>query len=129
MATNFLSNKALMAEIHASKRTYCEFLDGSKPSDFDYDLIMDEADPMPDDLADSTIIRVMTAEHIHPFDRGSVNFPPFIHVRMADGKPKMVVKSHHRKGQFSVEHGTLTRGLAIRNKYLLLPSGLTISPR
>lgn len=77
----------------------------------------------------SLVYRLMTFEHV-PTDAGrkskpkitadhhaKVNFPPFKHYVMTDDGPEEVVRSHWKgtlkKGEFSIDHGTCTRQLAL----------------
>jgi hypothetical protein len=73
---------------------------------FELDLL-DEEDP----LADLLEVPVLDEKHVR------LNFPPFYHYRLDDNKqPYQVGKSHWRgdfeHGEFSKDHGTMTRKLA-----------------
>ena len=73
---------------------------------FELDLL-DEEDP----LADLLEVPVLDEKHVR------LNFPPFYHYRLDDNKlPFLVGKSHWRgdfeHGEFSKDHGTMTRKLA-----------------
>lgn len=70
------------------------------------------------------VFRVHTYEHI-PLEEGrkknpkkeadfrvKLNFKPFKHYIIEDGKPKEVLKSHYKNGEFSLSHGSMTDKLA-----------------
>jgi len=80
-----------------------------KKRKFEDILDMDESD---DALADLVEEPVLDPTHVR------VNFPPFFHYRVDDNKtPYIVGKSHWRGdlnlGEFSKEHGAMTRKLAM----------------
>ncbi len=80
-----------------------------KKRKFEDILDMDEPD---DSLADLVDEPVLDPTHVR------VNFPPFFHYRINDDKmPYIVGKSHWRgdleTGEFSKDHGTMTRKLAM----------------
>jgi len=75
------------------------------------DIFEIEADPTDDLLGDVLDEPVLDPKHIR------LNFPPFYHYRINDNKePFLVGKSHWKgdleHGEFSKEHGTMTRTLA-----------------
>jgi hypothetical protein len=72
-----------------------------------------ELDPLDEDdpLAELLEVPVLDEKHVR------LNFPPFYHYRLDENKmPYLVGKSHWRgdldKGEFSKDHGTMTRTLA-----------------
>lgn len=79
----------------------------------------------PDTISvDDLVFRVLTFEHI-PLAPGrkknprsvadnyvKLNFFPFKHYIIVDGKAKEVGKSHSKKGEFSLDHGSITNKLA-----------------
>ena len=139
---NYVNNRALLAEIHASKSSYCVFID---PSFAAYDGIVTRlGDISPEVIADAllrrqkahpgaleadVIIRVMSDQHLpleedetvrrrgrRVTDRVRTNFPAFEHMRRQGDAWVVVGRSHWRgdlqTGKFEPHGGRVTRRLA-----------------
>jgi hypothetical protein len=128
----YLNNRDLLAQIHASKNTYCSYV---TPEDAQYDIIVpnlkkinvrsiaeakknkakrltQEAWEQAKDAGRKKNPK-QTADH-----HSKVNFPPFQHYRLdKKGKPVCVGKSHWvggmSNGHFSADHGKMTNQLAL----------------
>lgn len=139
---NYLSNRNLLAEIHKSKISYCEYED---INDTVYDYITENIEDLNNievieqakktranrtgyDIeninTEDLVFRVHTYEHIpskynkihKKADSGEtyarLNFVPFKHYKIIDNELKEVLRSHCRKGKFSDSHGKITNELA-----------------
>lgn len=134
--THYLRNRDFLAEIHASKKTFCSYLEARYA---DYDLIvLDPSEITPEALAGARakkgegeiVIRIMTAEHVPTIQKEptrkftqpvavpvKTNFPPFKHYVVDDAGGLIEVgRSHWRggfqNGEFCQTHGSMTNRLA-----------------
>lgn len=141
-AVNYLSNKNLLAEIHKSKISYCEYND---PNHTRYDLIVEDIKDITDDAVQSAtenfakkvgvpietvrktdlVFRVHTYEHIpekyHKINKSAetdidycrLNFIPFKHyVFDSNNNLQLVLTSHSKDGKFCDKQGQITTELA-----------------
>lgn len=149
----YLTNKDLLAAIHESKCTFCEF---DNPKYARYDIIVNNLASVTVDMLEAArlkrlsdaqaeqkklkkseiqefhlddfplndiVVRLMTFEHI-PINPAKVNkaktvadahvrcqFPPFQHFIWENDAWRCVGKSHHKNGEFSLNHGKVTNRL------------------
>ncbi len=137
----YITKKALLAEIHNCKMSYCSFLE---PEHCNYDLIVHSYEELTPEVIESTvsktgspqkIFRVMTNDHIPVeldkkkrsrvgnSDRAVTNFPPFKHVVYEDGKFREVLRSHwvggFENGYFSKDNGRISNKLGFMFRKLV----------
>lgn len=130
--TNFVEKEDLLREVHLSKTSFCEYTD-KKYQDFDhiilhYDITEEDIEEAKKKRKEKTgedvpveelVFRVMTYEHIPKSDRKqnpkinrdkhvALNFKPFKHFIVKNGKQVEVGRSHTKNGKFSLTGGRLT---------------------